>query len=372
MTQYRLLLLAVAAMPVYLHAQPSALADSIVKYQMASGGWPKNQHWLDGPDQAYMAECFRTGIGSTIDNGATTGEMKVLANAVRELAAPAHAEADGAFGASDGKACSSRAQRTATYTAAFVRGLNYLLNMQYANGGWPQFWPQRSAQSYANHITFNDNAMLNVMQLLRGVATNAEPYSAIGISDSLRLRCDEAFWHGVRCILDCQIADAQGMPTVWCQQHDEQTLLPAPARKYELASYCGYGETVGIVELLMDLAEADACDAAASLFDITTDLLWQRIGLAVHWLEAHAIKGMKLESYVDADGRADKRFVPSPGAPDIWARYYDLQTASPLFSDRHGLPLRSFNEIGYERRNGYSWLGDSPQRVITRYHRAGR
>ena len=62
-----------------IDAQNTALADSIVKYQMPSGGWVKNQDWQKGADLAYMSKCMKTGIGSTIDNGATTSEMKVLA-----------------------------------------------------------------------------------------------------------------------------------------------------------------------------------------------------------------------------------------------------------------------------------------------------
>ena len=44
-------------------------ADSIVKYQMKSGGWPKNQDWLKGVDPKEAALWKPTGIGSTIDNG---------------------------------------------------------------------------------------------------------------------------------------------------------------------------------------------------------------------------------------------------------------------------------------------------------------
>ena len=57
-------------------------ADSIVKYQMKSGGWPKNQDWLKGVDPKEAALWKTTGIGSTIDNGATVTEMEHLAAAV--------------------------------------------------------------------------------------------------------------------------------------------------------------------------------------------------------------------------------------------------------------------------------------------------
>lgn len=325
---------------LFVSAQDLALADSIVKYQMASGGWLKNQDWLRGADQAYMAECRLTGVGSTIDNGATTYELGVLAQTVAEMQSSAIYDL----------------KASEPYRLAFLRGIKYLLAMQYDNGGWPQFWPLRSAESYSNHITFNDNAMVRVMRLLKDVAENKPPYDLLGVKGALRKHCGAAFRRGLRCILDCQIRRADGRPTVWCQQHDEVTLAPASARKYELAAYCGHGETVDILQLLMD------CYA-----EQPSDTLGFRIACAVEWLESHAIHGVKLESFTNAEGQPDKRLVSDPEAPDVWARYYDLETEEPLFSDRHGLPLKDFNAISYERRNGYSWLGDSPRRVIERW-----
>lgn len=332
------LLVASCLFCVSLSAQDVALADSIVKYQLPCGGWPKNQDWLKGADQAYIAECRQTGIGGTIDNGATAGELKVLARVMAAYQLP------------------STVYRS--YRQAFLHGIGYLLDMQYENGGWPQFWPLRSATSYSNHITFNDQAMVNVMRLLKEVAEGKSPYDRVKVPKAMRQACLDAFWRGVGCILDCQIKDADGRLTVWCQQHDEVTLAPASARKYELAAYCGHGETVGILELLMEV-EPEADDMRKRIC--------QSISCAVAWLEAHAIHGMKLESFVNEEGQSDKRFVPAEGAPDIWARYYDLERGEPLFSDRHGLPLKDFNAIGYERRNGYSWLGDSPRGVIERW-----
>ena len=58
------------------------------------------------------------------------------------------------------------------------------------------------------------------------------------------------------CILATQIIK-DGEPSVWCQQNDRETLKPAPARAYELPSYCS-AESAGIVRLLMELPAPDA------------------------------------------------------------------------------------------------------------------
>ena len=343
-----LLVILFLSLSAVMNAQGVALADSIVKYQMASGGWPKNQDWLRGADAAYMEECRRTGIGSTIDNGATVGELRALAEVL---------------------AAEGVEQSAPRYQEAFERGVDYLLKMQYENGGWPQFWPKRSEHSYSNHVTFNDDAMVGVMRLLRDIAEGRGTMGRLQLGVEVRQSCAEAFWRGVRCILDCQIRDRRGKPTVWCQQHDEVTLRPAAARKFELAAFCGHGETVNIVLLLMEVVD-DAPDYRSPLLKklgISRKLLRRRIAAAVEWLEAHAIHDVKVERFTNAEGKPDQRTVRAEGAPLLWARYYDLETEAPLFSDRHGLPLSDFNQIGYERRNGYSWLGNSPQRLIDKY-----
>ena len=42
------------------------------------------------------------------------------------------------------------------------------LAAQYPNGGWPQSYPP--GKGYARHITFNDNTMVNLLELVRDVA----------------------------------------------------------------------------------------------------------------------------------------------------------------------------------------------------------
>lgn len=307
-----------------IDAQNTALADSIVKYQMPSGGWVKNQDWQKGADLAYISKCMKTGIGSTIDNGATTSEMKVLAKVYAET-------------------------HDKRYRDAFIRGLHYLLDMQYANGGWPQFYPARKDVKYASRITFNDNAMVSVMLMLRDVAENKDMYAPLHVGRSLRKRAMAAFNRGVDCILKCQVRK-NGRLTVWCQQHDEVTLAPASARAFELASLTGHGETVDIILLLKSIPNP-------------SDEVKASIRGAIEWLMTHAIKDKAIERYQREDGRYDIRLVDRPNAPLLWARYYDLETEEPFFCDRDGIPRKHLEDIGYERRNGYSWLGTSPNKL---------
>ena len=210
----------------YSSKEASDAADSALKYQFPSGGWAKNHDWhlpAEGAKVEERREVWqqihsKDGVGSTIDNGATTTEMLLLAKVYA-------------------------AQPQKKYRKAFLQGLNYLLEAQYDNGGWPQYYPLKPANNeghpfYSDHITFNDDAIYNVMLMLRAIANDEHPYAALKLSATDKERAQQAFDRGIECILNCQIRK-DGRLTVWCQQHDEKTLLPAPARAYELASFTG-------------------------------------------------------------------------------------------------------------------------------------
>ena len=321
--------------------EAKSIADSVVKYQFPSGGWAKNTDWHLDTEGAQKAKQevwkqinSQSGVGSTIDNGATTSELLMLAKVY--------------------KATGKKA-----YRKVFIRGIDYLLNAQYDNGGWPQYFPYKPKNNeghpfYSDHITFNDNAMVLVMQVIRDVAEEKEPYDAMKLPADLRERLQKAFDKGVECILNCQIRK-NGKLTVWCQQHDEKTFAPAPARAYELPSFTGSHETVAILKLLMSLPEPSERVVAS-------------VTAAIDWLKDHVIRDMALETFVNAEGKRDRRLVHRFGE-EIWARYYDLETEEPYVCDRDGKPQPSLEYIGYERRNGYGWYGTEPQSVIKKFQK---
>ena len=314
----------------YITRQARMLADTIVYYQLPSGGWCKNQDWWISPDTAYLEECKLTGIGSTIDNGATVAELEYLAKMYYYT-------------------------NIIAYRVAFTKGVEYLLGMQYSNGGWPQFYPSRGDNHYSNHITFNDNAMLGVMHFLKDVASNIEPYDMLFLHQDLRDRCTDAYNKGIRCILDCQIHTDTGL-AVWCQQHDENTLKPAQGRAYEPASFCGTYETCELIKELM----AQPSPSEEIIFAIDG---------AIRWLENHKITGKRIEYFTDDEGRRDIRLVDAEDAHNLWARMYDLITGKPIFCGRDGIARDNLEDIEYERRNGYNWLNTTPQELIDGFER---
>jgi pectinesterase len=230
-----------------------------------------------------------------------------------------------------------------------MKALNYILAAQYPNGGLPQYYPLQ--RGYYTHITFNDNCMVNMMTILKGIAERDELFAFVD-DPALIKRCADAFDLGVDCIIKTQYRQ-NGKLTGWCALHDENTLEPAQARSYELPSLSG-SEGADLVLFLMEIKNPKP-------------ELKQAIAAAVEWFEKVKIFGIKIESFIGEDGLRDRRVVSDPSAPPIWARFYQLDDNRPFFSDRDGIKKYAMSEIGHERRNGYSWYTYSPQAVLDKY-----
>ena len=96
------------------------------------------------------------------------------------------------------------------------------------------------------------------------------------------------------------------------------------------------------------------------------------IEAAVAWFEAAKLPGIKVVPREDprAPKGYDRTVVADPAAPPMWARFYEIGTNRPIFCDRDGIPKRSLAEIGYERRNGYAWLGYWPADLVGKEYAA--
>ena len=73
------------------------------------------------------------------------------------------------------------ATKDKAYEAAILKGLDHILNAQYPTGGWPQLDPP--GPQYHRHITFNDNAMIRLMQFLDEVLTEDRPDIDVALED---------------------------------------------------------------------------------------------------------------------------------------------------------------------------------------------
>lgn len=304
------------------------IGDNVLLYQQTTGGWPKNVYIpaeLSEKEYAAALKDKNDVDKSTIDNNATTTEIEYLARLYR-------------------------ATQEEKYKKGALDGIQYLLDAQYDNGGWPQFYPR--TKGYHIQITYNDNAMVRVMEQLREMYEKKDPYAFI--PDNLCEQAHKAFDKGIECILNTQVRQ-NGKLTVWCAQHDHITLEPCKARAYELPSLSGQ-ESDNIVLLLMSLPDP-------------SEKVIEAIEGAIEWFKQSEIKGLQKEYFTDSEGKRDYRMVACDDCPSLWARFYELETNRPIFCDRDGIKKYKLSEIGHERRNGYSWYNKDGSKVLMRYEK---
>ena len=309
----------------YSSGEAIRIADNVLLYQRSAGGWPKGidmARKLSDKEKNRIREA-KNRQDCTLDNNATHTQIRYLA-----------------------RVCG--ATKLERFREAFLKGVDYLLEAQYDNGGWPQFYPNPGG--YARYITFNDGAMIGAMSVLRDIAEKKPDYGFV--DESHRRKAAKAVQKGIACILKCQIV-VEGRRTAWCQQHDEKTFEPRPARIYEKVSLCG-GESVGVVRFLMSI-------------DNPNPEIIEAVQGAVAWFDRVKLTGIRQVSKPDDSERGyDKVIIKDATAPPIWARFYLIGSNRPIFCGRDGKIKYSLAEIEHERRTGYSWYGYGPASLLAK------
>ncbi|EJL69993.1 pectate lyase, PelA/Pel-15E family [Chryseobacterium populi] len=301
------------------------LAEKILIYQLPNGGWGKQ---LDDKsvvnyslpiDKNLLKKIKATGDDhATIDNNATSREINALIKAYQSTKNP-------------------------EYLKSAEKGIKYLLIMQYENGGFPQYYPNSGL--YRKQVTYNDNAMINALTVLYNVAGSKNDFNVV--DPKLKEKSVLAVQKGIQCILKTQVMQ-KGNPSIWADQYNEITLQPDKARAFEPISLAT-GESVNIVRFLM--------------MQLVTPEIESSVKAAVKWFKENKIDGYSYN--VSKQNGKTLRILKEDKSSVIWARFYDIPTNKPLFGDRDGSVKYNYNEVSEERRNGYSWFGDAPGKLIT-------
>ncbi|PTX94268.1 pectate lyase [Opitutus sp. ER46] len=298
--------------PAAYFASPEAraVADHVVNWQTAMGAWTKSGDYTR--DRVPADDHHDVWSAGTFDNDSTITELRFLARVA------AAAEGD---------------PRVNAWRTAFERGLAYVLAAQYPNGGFPQIYPL--VGGYHDAITFNDDAMVHILEFLRDVSQRRPEYAFVSGGEATQ--AGRALERGIACVLAAQLRTPAGQLTLWGQQHDPLTLQPCAARNFEPISGCT-SESTGLVQFLMTLPQP-------------TPAVRSAIDSAVRWLHATAIRDTAW------DRKADQGtgLVARPGAPWLWARFYELGTSRPIFGERDRTVHYAVTELSAERRLGYGW-----------------
>lgn len=303
--------------------EATQLTAALLSFQTPAGGWSKKLGFSQGPRQPGMQWTSQSDPGkrphyqATFDNGATVNQIEFLARV---------------WDATSRDDCKS----------AVERGLRFILDAQFPNGGWPQVYPLEGG--YHDNVTFNDGAIDRIMYLLQAVKAGEPRFRFVPAA--LREQLTAAFDRGVACILRCQV-EIDGRKTAWCAQHDPLTLEPAAARAYEPASLSGI-ESGGILRFLMSIPRPSAEVIAAI-----------EAGLA--WLDAAKIKGL---ARVKQDSRT--LYVADAASTEVfWARFYDLRTGRPIFPGKDGVTYDSFAALATANdKLGYDYLSTRPGSIV--------
>ncbi|RZF60394.1 pectate lyase [Sphingobacterium corticibacterium] len=307
--------------------EKDSLAEKVLVYQLPNGAWGKQL--VDKKAVNYALPLTKELLQkikatdekhATIDNGATTREINILIEAY------------------------TKTQHT-DYLNAARRGIEYLLEAQYENGGFPQYYPNKSL--YRAQITYNDNAMINVLTVLDNLAKETAGFAALA-DDRLKERAVDAVTRGIDCILKTQIIQGDSL-TIWAAQYNEKTLQPEQARAFEPVSL-STSESVNIVRFLMKQPVTPAIERA--------------IEAAVQWFEVHDLEGYRFDKTKHPKtGKTVRDLVPDSTSV-IWSRFYDIANNKPLFGDRDNSVTYDFSEISDERKNGYAWFGNWPIKLL--------
>ena len=211
------------------------------------------------------------------------------------------------------------AKRERIWRRPLDRAIAFVLDSQYANGGWPQRFPLsddaglHGRPNYTGYITFNDDvAGENIKFLIFA-------YQTLG---------DRRLLAPIRRAMDCFLACQQPAPQAgWGLQHLPDTLKPSAARTYE-------------PEALATHTTATNVEALFSFYRLTGDRKYiARVPEALDWLES-----VRLPARLQRDGRTHPTFVA-------------LGTNQPLYVHRRGS-----NVV-----NGAYYVDGNPEDTVIHY-----
>ncbi|TWT35710.1 Pectic acid lyase [Posidoniimonas corsicana] len=308
--------------PWFASPEAAELVGVVLSYQTPSGGWSKHTGYSHGPREPGMQWTSQNEPGSsahylaTFDNRSTTEQLNFLA---------------GVWQATGRQECAD----------AFVKGLHYVLAAQYPNGGWPQVYPLEG--DYHDSITFNDDAMTHVLELLHGVASSEPSYAFVTEAD--RQAAAAALERGFNCVRAMQI-NVEGQRTAWCAQHDALTLQPVAARAMEPATLASV-ESARLLKFLMGVPAP-----SPELQEVIEG------GLA--WLDR-----VQVTDVVKTKRDGKTVYVKDPASTDVyWARFYRLENSEPVFPGRDGVLYATFEEMAANNRLGYDFYSTIPGSIV--------
>lgn len=303
----------------------NAIANNFVAWQNEDGGWPKNIDWLGILNVDSVRDALKPGYEeSTLDNRNTWPQIAYLSEAFILT-------------------------KNVRYKTAAEKGLRYILQAQNVSGGW-RGWD-------VDAITYNDEIMTGVMNLFLDIKMKKKAFA--WIKDPLYTSICKSLDRALMVTLKCQIV-VNGQKTAWCQQHDHETLAPTKARTFELPA----------------ITANESCDVLLFLMRIKNPSkpVVEAVESGIKWLDKSRIDGIKVvkvdipkSKIINQEYPYDLEVVKDPDAPTLWARFYEIDTNKPFMCTRQGEKVYKLSDVNPERRVGYAWYGNWPEKIFPIY-----
>ncbi|MFC1650962.1 pectate lyase [Candidatus Latescibacterota bacterium] len=209
------------------------------------------------------------------------------------------------------------------YKVPLLKALDFILESQYPNGGWPQRYPLSNEyphdghDDYTPYYTFNDEVITSNIHLL------LKAYEKLGVE-----KYREAANRGMDFTMISQYVSKDGVfQAGWGAQHD-MNLMPAAARAYEPAAISpGY-----TVRSIRDLMQFYTLTGNRKYLTVIPE--------ALTWLE---------QSYLPEAHKTNDRVTH--------ATFYELGTNKPLYAHREGT----------SRETGRYWIDYEPKNFPGHY-----
>ena len=298
----------------YYYEQACRVARCIIHGQLPCGGWnymfdyesenTAKEWYATIGRQAWRLEEFQHYYGNaTFDDEATTHCAEFLLRVYLE-------------------------KKEQEFHAPLQKTINFYLQSQYANGGWPQRYPLmhdhpfRGKADYSSFITINDDVMPQNIEFLIAC------YTSLGMEE-----LKQPVMKAMYCLRDLQ----QPLPLAgWADQYTPDKLRPAHARSYEPAAI-NTGTTVAMIRLMLNY------------YRMTGDRSFLKgIPRAIQFLERQQLPS----EWVTMLGRRPL------GEGDIFVpRFIDPDTRKPLYVHRKGSNVT----------NGEYYTDSIPQGTIAHY-----
>jgi len=297
----------------------NAMITHLLSWQTPSGGWAKNTDFYSAARQPAQEFGVEQDYAPTFDNGATTLQIRILADAYQRKPSKALAQ-------------------------ALKAGIQLLSASQFPNGGFPQTYPL--VGGYHDLTTYNDGVTAQVVQLLQDVVAKPRDYAVQ--SKALQTQLQTTLTKAIDNILADQRSQGDKL-TGWGQQHDPLDHQLRPARAFEMAALA----TMESADILIALMRQPNPDSP----------LKNAVMQGIDWLQANKINDTEWRLHRDRDSE----LIASPGAPAIWPRFIDNNTGDALFGDRDGNIYHKVTDVSLERQLGYAWYHPAPQKALDQY-----